>query len=183
MGAKPPCCPQGLGWYRAIARYQPSISILSTSSECPDRGKYQERKEFLIDPNKYQTCQKFWVSRLLVRMMDGRCRHQTEGRHGAGTRGGNNILRYMVSKNQYYRFQISGGATMFKRPYIGSYLILQKLWKCREISLTVLAVGPWATKLMVCYEFQGRWINTIYINGSSWYMIRFWAFWCQADIL
>ena len=25
MGAKPPCCPQGLGWYRAIARFQPSI--------------------------------------------------------------------------------------------------------------------------------------------------------------
>ena len=25
MGAKPPCCPQGLGWYRAIARSQPSI--------------------------------------------------------------------------------------------------------------------------------------------------------------
>ena len=25
MGAKPPCCPQGLGCYRAIARSQPSI--------------------------------------------------------------------------------------------------------------------------------------------------------------
>ena len=25
VGAKPPCCPQGLGWYRAIARSQPSI--------------------------------------------------------------------------------------------------------------------------------------------------------------
>ena len=23
---KPPCCPQGLGWYRAIARFQPSVS-------------------------------------------------------------------------------------------------------------------------------------------------------------
>ena len=27
VGAKPPCCPQGLGWYRAIARFQPSITI------------------------------------------------------------------------------------------------------------------------------------------------------------
>ena len=27
VGAKPPCCPQGLGWYWAIARSQPSIII------------------------------------------------------------------------------------------------------------------------------------------------------------
>ena len=26
VGAKPPCCSQGLGWYRAIARSQPSLS-------------------------------------------------------------------------------------------------------------------------------------------------------------
>ena len=35
MGAKPPCCPQGLGcWYRAIARYQPS-SIYSAAASRP----------------------------------------------------------------------------------------------------------------------------------------------------
>ena len=27
-GAKPLCCPQGLGWYRAIARSQPSIQYI-----------------------------------------------------------------------------------------------------------------------------------------------------------
>ena len=27
VGVKPPCCPQGLGWYRALARSQPSISL------------------------------------------------------------------------------------------------------------------------------------------------------------
>ena len=30
VGAKPPCCPQGLGWYRAIARSQPSIWHIGT---------------------------------------------------------------------------------------------------------------------------------------------------------
>ena len=27
LGVKPPCCLQGLGWYRAIARFQPSAMI------------------------------------------------------------------------------------------------------------------------------------------------------------
>ena len=42
MGAKPPCCPQGLGWYRAIARFQPSIiyrdyEVTRDRSQCVTR--------------------------------------------------------------------------------------------------------------------------------------------------
>ena len=33
VGAKPPCSPQGLGWYRAIARSQPSCEILTPFSQ------------------------------------------------------------------------------------------------------------------------------------------------------
>ena len=155
----------------------PYISILSTSSDSPDRGKYQERKEFLIDPNKYQTCQKFWVSRLLVRMMDGRCRHQTGGRHGVPALEGATIHCESFKKIQYSQFQMTHWV---KTPALATALN----------SLNILNISRNFVDSSCCVAMGNKVDGVLWVskwvekyNLHQWrFMIRVWAY-CQEDIL
>ena len=157
--------------------YDTLISILSTYLDCPDRGKYQESKEFLIDPNKYQTCQKFWVSRLLVRMMDGRCRHQTGGRHGAGPRGGNNTLRKFKKKIQYSQFQMTHWVKTLALATALNSLNIVNISRNFVDSSCCVAMGNKVDGVL----WVSKWVEKY--NLHQWrFMIRVWAY-CQEDIL
>ena len=76
MGAKPPCCPQGLGWYRAIARSQPSCLYfaLLLAAGYGSRSHYGHQSGFGAPGNLDSVP-------LCLGMSQGSCRHS---RHGAG---------------------------------------------------------------------------------------------------